>query len=87
MVLMGQKSPRWKVLLPGESPRLAPRRARGRGQGDMCPGVVPRLTGTEDRDAGGRGLSCDSLSAACSHCRGTLVHVWSMNTAQEPLSK
>lgn len=32
-VLMDQKSPKWEVLLPGESPRMAPCRAMEGGCG------------------------------------------------------
>lgn len=60
---MDQKNPKWEVLLPGESPRMAHARPL---RGVVGPGMVPRLP--EDRD--GRMLSCDLVRGVCTGCKG-----------------
>lgn len=79
-VLMDQKSPKWKVLLPGESP----------GWPSVGPWwwwwggawVLQRWPDFQRQTCGGgRVLACDLGRGVCPGCRGTSEHVWSLSVA------
>lgn len=77
-VHMERKSPKWKVLLTGESPGTAPRRATG-GRGAWVLGCWPDFQDRRRTWGGSRVLACAVVRGACPGCRGTSEHVWSMS--------
>lgn len=79
---MEQKNSKWKVLLPGESPGTAPRRAMGGGGGSWVLGRWPDFQDRRRTWGGSRVLACDLVRGACPGCRGPSEHVWSMSMAQ-----
>lgn len=77
-VLMDQKSPKWKVLLPGESPGMAPPSAMEEPGTGLR--TVPRLPGQKTeigrRD---RGQSCGSVRVCVLAAGAAWVQMWSVS--------